>query len=582
MIGSGVASAFGRPLAMMSFAINHVFTGLDPWPLKATGLVMHLLNALLIFWLGRKLLNIGTSLGARAVVGVAWILAFTWMVHPIQVSSALYIVQRMEIGAATFILLAILSYLQARCAMLENSRAWPWWICFILCIPLAFGFKETALLIPAYTLVLEVFVLRFGAPRNLHRRLLITSYGLGAILSMMAFLGWVLPMATAPVTYAARDFTLSERLYTQLPALVLYLRQMLMPWPESLLFYYDNFPISTGFLHPMWTLVSGLVLLCLVIFGWAVRARWKLTSLGIAWFFISHALTSNVIPLELVFEHRNYLALFGVLLALVQPFQALLKHMTAGARVSIIAAPLIYIGVMGFLQALSWGSPGALALTLTTRNPDSARAGYEYGRTLLGFAANDPSALVWSLALKEFEHAASLPDSPPLPDQALIILSSSAGLPVTDAVWTRFGEKLLRRSAGPQEISALEGVIECRVAGKCRFADENKLFRILVLTLQRNPGSARISALYANYAFSVMSDHELALRMIRQSVSLEPNDPGYQQWLIKMALASNLLETEEAGRALVVLRRANARGAYTGDIQLLEQWLARQSNSGGE
>ena len=232
---------------------------------------------------------------------------------------------------------------------------------------------------------------------------------------------------------------------------------------------------------------------------------------------------------------------------------------------------------MGYVQALSWGDPVRLALTLTTRNPESPRAGYEYGRQLLALAGNDPHTLGWSMALGEFEHAAALPNASPLADQALIILGSRIGDPLPEMVWARFGEKMLRRPVGPQEIAALEGVVECRVEQRCRFADEHQLFRLLVNVVQQNPRSARLRAIYANYAFNVVGDRELAMRMIREAVALSPRDPGYRLWLLQIGLASNLLQRTEAEEALVVLRRANGRGIYASDIKRLEQWQARQS-----
>ncbi|HID8537019.1 TPA: hypothetical protein ACXIMI_002148 [Stenotrophomonas maltophilia] len=582
MFGSGIASAVGRPLAMLSFAVNHVFTGTDPMPLKATGLAMHLLNALLVWLLVSQLLVMRTTLQGKARSLVAWVVAFVWMVHPLQVSSALYIVQRMEVGAATGILLSLLCYLRARGATCDGRLAWPWWLGVVLASGFGLGFKETALLLPGYSLLLEVFVLRFAAPTLAQQRLLVGAYVIGGLGCLVIFFGWVVPSALSPTAYATRDFSLSERLYSQLPALLLYLRQMLLPWPESLWFYYDNFPISHGLLHPVSTLVAALILLGLALGGWLIRMRWPLTAFGIAWFFVSHALTSNVHPLELVFEHRNYLALLGVVLALIQPLQAALKSATVEARTLLMAPLLAYVGAMGCIQALSWGDPTRLALTLTTRNPESPRAGYEYGRQLLALSGNDPRSPSWSMAVGEFEHAAALPDSSPLADQALIVLGARGGNPVSDPVWKRFAEKLLRRPAGPQELSAVEGVVECRVAGNCTFADEQRLFHLLVEVVQRNPRSSRLRAIYANYAFNVMQDPDLAMRMIREAVMLSPRDPGYRMWQIKMGLASDLLERRDAEEALDLLRRFNGRGTYTADIERLEQWQAGQARIGGK
>lgn len=582
MFGSGIASAAGRPLAMLSFAVNHIFTGTEPMPLKATGLAMHLLNALLVGLFVSKLLAMRTTLQEKTRPLVTWAVAFVWMVHPLQVSSALYIVQRMEVGAATGILLSLLCYLRARGAMCDGRRAWPWWLGVALASGFGFGFKETALLLPGYSLLLEVFVLRFVAPTLAQRRLLVGAYVIGGLVCLVIFFGWVVPSALSPVAYATRDFSLSERLYSQLPALLLYLRQMLLPWPESLWFYYDNFPISHGLLHPVSTLVAALILLGLALGGWLIRVRWPLTAFGIAWFLVSHSLTSNVHPLELVFEHRNYLALLGVVLVLIQPLQAALKSTTVEACRLLLIPLLAYVGAMGYIQALSWGDPMRLALTLTTRNPESPRAGYEYGRQLLALAGNDSRSLGWSMAVGEFEHAAALPNSSPLADQALIVLGARVGNPVPDPVWDRFAEKVLRRPAGPQELSAVNGVVECRIAGSCKFADEQRLFNLLVEVVQRNPRSSRLRAIYANYAFNVMRDPDLAMRMIREAVMLSPTDPGYWMWLVRMGLASDLLEFRDADEALDLLNRSNGRGIYTEDIERLQQWQASQARVRGE
>ena len=53
---SSPSSEFKRPLASLSFAVNYLTTGLDPYWMKLTNLVIHLLNGLLVFLLARALL----------------------------------------------------------------------------------------------------------------------------------------------------------------------------------------------------------------------------------------------------------------------------------------------------------------------------------------------------------------------------------------------------------------------------------------------------------------------------------------------------------------------------------------------
>jgi len=94
----------GRQLAMASFALNHALGGLDPWGWKLGGLLVHLANALLVYLLCLKLLALaGVRQGLQLSAGG---LALAWAVHPLQVSTVLYVVQRMETLCLTFTALA--------------------------------------------------------------------------------------------------------------------------------------------------------------------------------------------------------------------------------------------------------------------------------------------------------------------------------------------------------------------------------------------------------------------------------------------------------------------------------------------
>src|SRR5688572_8893172 len=45
---SSTAGAVQRPLAMLTFALNHYFTGLDPRAMKLTNIAIHVLNTALV------------------------------------------------------------------------------------------------------------------------------------------------------------------------------------------------------------------------------------------------------------------------------------------------------------------------------------------------------------------------------------------------------------------------------------------------------------------------------------------------------------------------------------------------------
>ena len=138
----GMSSATGRPLAMLSFALNHYFFGLDPWWLKVVSVAWHALNAILLYQVLVLCLRVANE-GAR--IGVHWIAvlaAAAWAVHPLHASSVLYVVQRMEIGAATGVLLALLCYLKGRLAI-QGGQPWTAWaVGLVLAMVLGLGFKE--------------------------------------------------------------------------------------------------------------------------------------------------------------------------------------------------------------------------------------------------------------------------------------------------------------------------------------------------------------------------------------------------------------------------------------------------------
>lgn len=574
----GITGDAGRPLALLSFGLNYYFTGLAAWPMKATGLAVHLLNSLLVFAFASALMRRVLSAPVAKVRLIALAVALAWMVHPLQASTVLYVVQRMELGAATGVLIALNCYLHARSSTPRSMKAVLWWCGVVLGTVLGLGFKETAILVPAYALVLEVFVLGFRNADGTRARALIALYAVGILAAAAMFFAIVLPGAMSPERYSARDFSLAGRLLSQPGVLLDYLQQIILPWPESLKFYYDNVGVPTSWLAPAF-MVPMLLLMALAGFGWAVRKRWPLTALGIAWFFVSHALTSNVVPLELAFEHRNYLALAGIALAWVQPLRALMARCTRGVAVTVVSVLLFFVAGMGWVQVQTWADPMRLALTLSNRNPDSPRAGYELGRTLLALNPDAPRSPAWGLAEKEFEHAAALPGGSPLPEQALIILHSYQGRTQSPQVWASLERKISRRALGPQESGALEAVVACRVQGGCHPVDERVLLDLLTTATVANPNSSRIRLVFANYAFNAMKDYPLAMELLREAVRISPDDTGAQLWLLRMGLASNLLGLEEGRKGMGILTAANSRHAYDPDIKHLEHWLAEQQQT---
>lgn len=578
-VAYGISSATGRPLAMLSFAANHYFTGLQPGPMKAVNLGLHLFSGCLVFFLCKRLFALVSRprLGAFA----AWLIAASWLLHPLQVSTVLYVVQRMELGAQCFTLLALLAYLRAREAQIAGRRAWPWFAAAAAAVAAGLGFKETAILAPGYALLIECFVLHFAGPGGTRSRGWMLLYAGAAALAVLLFLFVAVPRYAPASVYATRDFDLGQRLLTQIPVLAMYLVQTLWPIPERLLFYYDQFPVSTGLLSPPATAWSAAALAALVAVAVLARRRSPLIAFGIGWFFAAHALTSNVIPLELAFEHRNYLALLGPLVAIAAVFGWLGERLTTTEGRRLLAAlPVAALAFLCWLQVQTWAEPMRLAVALATRNPDSPRATYELGKLLLEEARSDAQSPQWSMAYKEFQNAAALPKSSSLAEQALIIMDARSEKPVPASVWRSFRAKLARREASSQDIQALYGVSQCRIRRQCEF-DDQELFQTFLVALERNPRSPTVHVMYADFAFNVMGDTVLATRMIREAIRLRPDELHYQASLAKYLLASGLHEhDQEIAAILARIRAGNSDGRLDEDLRQIHELQRKRTPPG--
>lgn len=549
---SSYGGSFGRPVATVSFAINHAVWGPDPWSYKLVGLLVHAANALLVFLLLRTLLPLAFTRPRSPDLAAASI-ALLWALHPLQVSTVLYVVQRMETLSLGFVLLAMMCYLRGRLRQIEGERAWPY---LLACAPLALlGLlsKETAVLFPAYTLAIELTLLQFAANNPKWTRAWKGIYISGVVIAVVAFLAIVLPLYSPPEVYAVREFSMAERLLTQLRILPMYLGWIVLPQPGNYVFYYDNLLHSEGILAPASTLLGGLSLICLLVLALAVRKRIPLLSLGILWFFAAHLITSSVIPLELVFEHRNYFAILGVLLA----GAALIDRVPTGeiARTRQFTVGVLIVGALALtmIRGAGWGDALHLAMELAERNPYSARASTDLGEQYMILAGNDPTSRFYAMAEAEFERGSRLPNSSPMPEQGLLVLAASAGQPAKSEWWDRVVLKLSTRAIGPQEFSMLTGFLRLRQDGLAlddrRFADA---YLVLVNRMEMPPSQYYA---FAEHALVFLEDEDLANALYRRAVDRSVGQPDFAA-----AMAEALVKAGRVAQAEVVVKHAQAIG----------------------
>jgi protein O-mannosyl-transferase len=614
---SSPASEFKRPLASLSFAANYLVTGLDPYGMKLTNLVIHLLNGLLVFLLARMLLQsvcAGTHPvreGIPSVVrgDIAWIeepsgrgsdpteqdrqtgitaalIAASWMLLPINLTAVLYVVQRMESMANLFVLIGLIGYIAGRRRMLAATCPTPsharrgvlvrfspdsrgFALCLLsITLPTAIGLlaKETAVMLPLYVLLVEWMLFHFRTPTDRREWRIIGGFLFVLVLPLVIGLGWVLPALLGPATWATRDFTMGTRLLSETRIAVDYIRWTLLPTLNLLSFYHDDFRISTGLLSPWSTLASLVFLAALVALMLWLRRRRPLAALGIALFLGCQLLTGTVLPLELIYEHRNYFASFGLLLAIV-PMLAVPRPLPfALSRQMLLAGLMLCWATLTAFTANAWGGQLRLALELASRAPQSPRAQYELGRTYIIYSHYDPASPFTRLAYAPLEKAAALPDFSILPEQALIFMNSRMHLSLKDDWWDSLIAKLKAHPPGVQDESSLGALTQCARDGQCNLP-KDRMIEAYQAALSHPHSTARLRAMYSDYAWNVLGDKALGEHMIAGAIQTDPSEPAYRITQIRMLAVQG--HGAEAQQALKRLQQLNIGGRLDDTLSTL-------------
>ena len=577
------SSDFKRPLASLSFGLNYLATGSDPLPMKVTNVQIHVVNGVLVFLFARMVLRLTSSASPRPTNPslVAALLAGFWLLLPINLTSVLYVVQRMESLANLFVVLGLVGYTHARAQMQqEGDHRWPLLALVSICACTVVGLlaKESAVMLPMYAFVVDACLFRFrslgrGAQTPALDRRIVVAFGLLLFLPMIAGMCWLLPGLLTPEGWTTREYTLGTRLLTELRVVTSYIGWTLVPTDGALSFYHDDIVVSTGLFTPWTTAASALALAALGVLAYVARHRFVLVTLGILLYASCHVLTGTILPLELVYEHRNYFASMGLLIAVVPVLASApgsLKWPTV--RYVLLAALMLLSTLQLTRTARAWNDPLSLARELADRAPLSPRAQYELGRTYVILSGYDPSSPFTQLAYAPLEAAMPLRGSSILPEQALIFFNARLDRPVKDAWWDSMTTKLARNKVTVQDESSLGTLAECIRTGLCDISKERMTMAFLAALNHHNP-SARLLAMYADFAWNSLGDRDVGLRAAQDAVRARPSEAAYHVTLARMLVAAGRIQEAKAQRD--TLARMNVGGSLNDDIASLDRLIAR-------
>lgn len=333
-----------RGIPMATFAINYAIGGLNVIGYHIVNLAIHITNSIFVYFLVFLTITRIDSLKDRAKQ-IAVYTALLFAVHPIQTQAVTYIVQRMETLASMFMLIGLLVFIKGAGASKTSSRvllygavAASYW--------LAFHSKEIAITLPAILFLYDYCFLSSNGRQNVTARLPLYL----VLIAMLAF------FATRTLTglqetpggsagFNVQSITAKEYLFTQFNVLIYYITLLFVPVNQNL--DYD-FPVSKGLFEvPLVKdgtvlnipipppIVSLIILMAIIGFALYLLTHYasrithygRLIAFSILWFFIILSPTSSFIPIiDVIFEHRLYLASAGFFLLFSLGFDRIFEH----------------------------------------------------------------------------------------------------------------------------------------------------------------------------------------------------------------------------------------------------------------
>ncbi len=390
------------PIVFTSFLIEHQLWGNWTLPYHLANILLHIINAMLVWWLLARLKVPGAALAAAI-----------FALHPVNVESVAWICERKNVLSMLFFLLSAGAYL--RFAWDGPAAEWPRRIYYALSLVLfaaAMLSKTAVVFLPAaLALLLWWRKGRLGVADLLPLVPMLAMAVAGGIMTMHVE-GNLDMQGTAP---AEIDFPAKVVIAGQ--AVWFYLGKLL--WPHPLVPLYPGWNASN---FAAWDYLAPVAVVAAVAMLWAFRRRLGRAPLTAALFFLA-ALAPVLGFIWLAFlnhsrvaDHFLYIACLGLIVpaaaAAAWAFQRARRRHVA-LKVTLAAMLLTALGLVTYRQAGIYQSIESFFGHTVAYNPYSAVSHVNLGvalrqRALSSGEASKPDARLMEQALRELQEAVRL------------------------------------------------------------------------------------------------------------------------------------------------------------------------------
>jgi tetratricopeptide (TPR) repeat protein len=353
------------PLKVLSLAVDHQIWGLEPAGYHLTNLLLHVANAVAIYWLLRRL---GES------AGLALAAALLWALHPVQAESVAWISERKNVLSTLFFVLAFHAYL----GWSARPRGSGYAALFVL-YAAALLSKVNTIVLPALTIWYEI-VYR-GRVRARDVTVAISLLVLGVVVA------WVNLHGNPSHGAAYHGGSLAVTMRTSATTIPRYLWNAIAPFDLS---YYYEVPLRASWLDAP-VAAAAVLVIALVSLTIGLAARRSPDAFWLAWFGITLAPMLNLVPFPALMNDRYlYMPVLGLLVPLLRLGRRVLDRLGLAAAAPAAVAALAYaLAVLTFTRVpvfrneLSlWADGGLKTCYISADQPYGARPRAEQVRLL--------------------------------------------------------------------------------------------------------------------------------------------------------------------------------------------------------
>jgi tetratricopeptide (TPR) repeat protein len=396
-----------RPVPRLTFALNYYFGKENVFGYHIVNLSIHFFASIFLFLFVYNSLNtplVKAKYGPNSY-SIALLATVFWTINPIQTQAVTYIVQRMASMAGLFYIMSMYFYLKGRTRKERWIKGTHYFFCFLTAI-FAFASKENTVMLPISIILFDLFLIQGLTRENIKKN----SYLLLAFILIPLALALVLagPSIFSPKHllsgYELREYTLIERLLTEPRVILFYITLLFYPTPNRLNLFHD-ISISHSLINPPTTILA--ILFIFFVFGMAIlkSRRWPLFSYCVLFFFLNHLIESSIFPLELIYEHRNYIPSMLLFLPVAILIVRLIKFFAYKKSMQVIFAGFVTLILVGqghstFMRNFVWKTDESLWLDTIDKSPNLSRPHHNLARYYGSIGDREKEIAEYELALK--------------------------------------------------------------------------------------------------------------------------------------------------------------------------------------